>query len=563
MRVASDVDPPSDASDPSSTTREEPEKQFEYEIALGSSGWLFVYYVGVVKAMRELGMARCVESSRVFASSRARDGTVAPRAMGAPRGATRRHSGLTVGDSPSRVRLRSKTKVYGTSGGALSGALLFMDCDPDALAQYVYICAARARRSVLGAFQLRAYCRGAMTEFCDPKAHELLSGRFEVSITRIFPSWKNLRISDFPTYNFLIQALLCSACIVPLSGLPIWLRGFGLCLDGAVTDMQVLQGFKKHGTFSKLHCKETNPNIVIVNPFYSSRADIKPSRYIPIWWCFYPPEPYKLKQLFEMGYADAYDWYGRTHGPAKETASRATDEKLKEMTDSGKPSRSWATDCQEWASQSAETAARRAAAAAETARRAAAKHAEEFGSVMKHEAELVSRMSFKATEVASAAARSVSEMKKDQHSFAERADAAAHATLDAFVVVGQGTIIPFRLVLKTAACLLVYAELIIQAIIAFFGAMIACFFPGKVGQQGSELWRRCRTFTQPLPRVLLQAIPGVYVEAKINERTAKQLGELSALYRVLCYLVHMEIREFDVFKRRLSHGALDALVETS
>ena len=93
--------------------------------------------------------------------------------------------------------------------------------------------------------------------------------------------------------------------------------------------------------------------------------------------------------------------------------------------------------------------------------------------------------------------------------------------------------------------------------------MIACFFPGKVGQQGSELWRRCRTFTQPLPRVLLQAIPGVYVEAKINERTAKQLGELSALYRVLCYLVHMEIREFDVFKRRLSHGALDALVETS
>ena len=139
-------------------------------------------------------------------------------------------------------------------------------------------------------------------------------------------------------------------------------------------------------------------------------------------------------------------------------------------------------------------------------------------------------------------------MKKDQHSFAERADAAAHATLDAFVVVGQGTIIPFRLVLKTAACLLVYAELIIQAIIAFFGAMIACFFPGKVGQQGSELWRRCRTFTQPLPRVLLQAIPGVYVEAKINERTAKQLGELSALYRVLCYLVHMEIREFDVFK---------------
>jgi hypothetical protein len=481
---------------------------FEYQIALGSSGWLFVYYVGVVKAFRERGMAR-------------------------------------------------KTKVYGTSGGALSGALLFMDCDLDALVQYVYICAARARRSVLGAFQLRAYCRGAMTEFCDPNAHELLSGRFEVSITRIFPSWKNLRISAFPSYEFLIQALLCSACIVPLSGLPLWLAGFGLCLDGAVTDMQVWKGFKKDGTFSKLHCKRANPDIVVVNPFYSSRADIKPSKYIPIWWCFYPPEPYKLKQLFEMGYEDAHAWYERSHGitAAKQqqqqrgvdsVSSKASGADVDDEEDGVVESkRSWATECQEWASQSAETAARRAAAAAESTRRAAAKHAEEFGTLLKHEAELVSRMSFRAAEVAAAATKSVTEMKERQ-TFSERADAAAHATLDAFVVVGKGSIIPFRLILKVAACLLVYSELVIQASIAFVLATIACFFPGKVGEQGSELWRRCKAFSAPLPRVLLQAVPGVHVDAKINEKTAKDLGELSAMYRVLCYLCHMEERSWDV-----------------
>ncbi|OUS47811.1 Adiponutrin and related vesicular transport protein [Ostreococcus tauri] len=360
--------------------------RFEYEIALGSSGWLFVYYVGVVKALRERGMARC----------------------------------------------EGKTKVYGTSGGALSGALLFMDCDLDALAQYVYICAARARRSVLGAFQLRAYCRGAMTEFCDPRAHELLSGRLQVSITRIFPSYKNLRISDYPSYDFLITALLCSACIVPLSGLPIWLRGFGLCLDGAVSDMQVWKGFKPDGTFSKLHCKAANPNIVIVNPFYSSRADIKPSKYIPIWWCFYPPEPYKLKQLYEMGYKDANAWYERTHGLSKSSASPSARES---DVDTGSPiaeqQRSWATE----------------------------------------------------------------------------------------------------LVLKVVACLLVYSELVIQSLIALAGATVAAI---------------------PLPRVLLQAVPGIKLEAKINEKTAKQLGELSALYRLLCYLVHMNEREFDVLRKRLS-----------
>ena len=38
--------------------------RYDYEIALGSSGWLFVYYVGVVKAMRERGMARCARKTR-------------------------------------------------------------------------------------------------------------------------------------------------------------------------------------------------------------------------------------------------------------------------------------------------------------------------------------------------------------------------------------------------------------------------------------------------------------------------------------------------------------------
>jgi hypothetical protein len=46
-----------DASTPETSAKRD--ARYEYEIALGSSGWLFVYYVGVVKAMRERGMARC------------------------------------------------------------------------------------------------------------------------------------------------------------------------------------------------------------------------------------------------------------------------------------------------------------------------------------------------------------------------------------------------------------------------------------------------------------------------------------------------------------------------
>ena len=77
--------------------------------------------------------------------------------------------------------------MYGTSGGALTGCLLFLDIDLDALAEYVYICAAKARSSWRGAFYLRDYCRGAITQFCTKDAHKILQGRFEISITRSSP----------------------------------------------------------------------------------------------------------------------------------------------------------------------------------------------------------------------------------------------------------------------------------------------------------------------------------------------------------------------------------------
>ena len=97
-------------------------------------------------------------------------------------------------------------------------------------------------------------------------------------------------MNQFPSYEFLVRALLCSACLVPLAGLPMWLPGYGLCFDGGVSDFQLFKGLARNGTFCKLHCRKTNPkDIVVVCPFYSSRADIRPSKFVPIWWAFFPP----------------------------------------------------------------------------------------------------------------------------------------------------------------------------------------------------------------------------------------------------------------------------------
>lgn len=244
--------------------------------------------------------------------------------------------------------------MYGTSGGALTGCLLFLDIDLDALAEYVFICVAKARSSWRGKFLLREYCRGAIEQFCTRDAHKILQGRFEISITRIFPWYKNLRVNQFPSYEFLVRALLCSACLVPLAGLPMWLPGYGLCFDGGVSDFQLFKGLARNGTFCKLHCRKTNPkDIVVVCPFYSSRADIRPSKFVPIWWAFFPPEPYKLKELFELGQKDAHAWA----------------DKQEEKTPEGSPRSAEAEAARAGAAGGAEPASARARAAARRSRR--------------------------------------------------------------------------------------------------------------------------------------------------------------------------------------------------
>jgi hypothetical protein len=70
------------------------------------------------------------------------------------------------------------------------------------------------------------------------------------------------------------------------------------------------------------------------------------------------------------------------------------------------------------------------------------------------------------------------------------------------------------------------------------GAGAALLLPGvRSGKLREKVFECCR----PLPRVLLQPVPGVRKGAKIDGKTAKALGNISVAYRVLCYLVHMEV----------------------
>ena len=579
--------------------------------------------------------------------------------------------------------------MYGTSGGALTGCLLFLDIDLDALAEYVYICVAKARSSWRGKFLLREYCRGAIEQFCTRDAHKILQGRFEISITRIFPWYKNLRVNQFPSYEFLVRALLCSACLVPLAGLPMWLPGYGLCFDGGVSDFQLFKGLARNGTFCKLHCRKTNPkDIVVVCPFYSSRADIRPSKFVPIWWAFFPPEPYKLKELFELGQRDAHAWvdkqeettpegsprgaeaaaegaearrrrrarggeafasgsesddvsddsddwewrrrekaaaaaardgakagaaawrasgpdsnsrwwtYGARQNPparrrrgdaderrgggsrasvTRETetqtlkarpampsspargarrsldgaggsfwAPRARGEGAEGGADgagggngAGGGFTEWAAECQEWASLSAEAAARRAVEAAKLA----AKKADAFA---RHETEQVVQYTSGKFCEAQAAAEAMQRVAAKQAERRARDAVAAELAAEtkreaAFGTRDLGVFRKHRLVVKWLACLLVYLELVCQAALHSAAAAIAAVFFFVPGVSARRLWARSEEFYRPLPRVLLQPVPGVRVGAKINLETARLLGNICVTYRLLCYAVHLEV----------------------
>eukprot|EP00976_Prorocentrum_cordatum_P056129 1132266-Prorocentrum_minimum.AAC.1 len=260
--------------------------------------------------------------------------------------------------------LGRNARYISCSGGALAAAAgLCCDVSCDKIKDFILECAEEARTTLTGPFKLREYTLGAIEKFATEADLPKISGVTEVSVT-VLPFMRNVRLSEFESFDFLKQALLASSCLVPLAGLPVHVDGLGWCVDGALSDLQVLKGdsltpqleqnsdvaipsfgvtlvkwtsstkrclLAHHlpyshlsheiqtwmcsaglsigGTFSKIHNKDSEgAATVTVCPFYCSRADVKPSRYLPPWWAFLPPSPKELEGVYRLGYTDMNDW---------------------------------------------------------------------------------------------------------------------------------------------------------------------------------------------------------------------------------------------------------------
>ena len=92
-----------------------------------------------------------------------------------------------------------------------------------------------------------------------------------------------------------VDAVLASSCAVGIAGWPYHTKKYGWSVDGGFTDVALIRAILLGTKFCKFH----NGPVTSVCPFYWSRADIRPSRFVNPLWAIFPPPREKLMALYK------------------------------------------------------------------------------------------------------------------------------------------------------------------------------------------------------------------------------------------------------------------------
>lgn len=223
-------------------------------MSFAASGWLKLYYFGVAAFLQDMGLDRDCD-----------------------------------------------TVFIGSSAGALTAAGLVLGVDFRAVRDFALKCVDDTHGKIGKAFRLKSMITACMDKLLKTKPgekqpHKRLNGRLHVSVTAL-PWCQNRRYSEFDSYNDFRNALLASCCMTPIAGWPFKYRGEWV-FDGGLSDFQ----------------PKVDDETITVSPFFFASADIKPSRYVPLWWALYPPRSSDFAWLFDLGYHDAQKWSRKRWG---------------------------------------------------------------------------------------------------------------------------------------------------------------------------------------------------------------------------------------------------------
>jgi hypothetical protein len=246
--------PPTTISEISSTTtipaniRIQPNAAIE-SISFACGGWLFIYMFGVAKAMQE---------SAILAE----------------------HTDL------------KKVKYLGCSAGGLCAAGMTLDGDFEKAKQFCKEqCVTRAYASLGGIFGIGTYVTECLDVAVDlHKASTVPRGNLQIQFTKL-PFFEGELAQEYESAEDVRKCLLSSAAAFPFAPL-VHHRG-QWNVDGGFSAFQPI----------------LNENTITVSPLYFMNTDIKPSRYVPLWWALFPPNsPKTVDWLFDLGYNDGVNW---------------------------------------------------------------------------------------------------------------------------------------------------------------------------------------------------------------------------------------------------------------
>mmetsp|Transcript_10582 Transcript_10582/g.17275 ORF Transcript_10582/g.17275 Transcript_10582/m.17275 type:complete len:458 (-) Transcript_10582:1304-2677(-) len=192
-------------------------------------------------------------------------------------------------------------KFIGASGGAAVSAALTLDIDAKLLSDFMLRCCADYHKAPLkNLFKMRKYAQSCVERCMHSKTFEeqgVKSRQLNIAITML-PQCKGEIINEFHSNEEYLEILMASCTATPFAGFPIQLTSKHKGLDGK---------FAFDGGVANM-IPTLSENTITVCPLYCFDADIKPSRYIPIWWALLPPSVPELRELFWLGAKDGMTW---------------------------------------------------------------------------------------------------------------------------------------------------------------------------------------------------------------------------------------------------------------
>uniref|UniRef100_A0A2H1WNU2 triacylglycerol lipase n=1 Tax=Spodoptera frugiperda TaxID=7108 RepID=A0A2H1WNU2_SPOFR len=211
-------------------------------------------------------------------------------------------------------------KISGASFGALSACCLLCDLPIGEITTDVLRVVSEARAGSLGpfspSFNIQNVLLEGMQKYLPHDVHKIVSGKLHISLTRVYDG-KNVIVSEFPTREDLLQALLAS-CFVPVfSGLlPPRFHGIRY-MDGGFSDN--LPVLDENTITVSPFCGESDicPRDLSSQLFHVNLANTSielskqnMNRFARI---LFPPKPEVLSNMCKQGFDDALRFLQRNN----------------------------------------------------------------------------------------------------------------------------------------------------------------------------------------------------------------------------------------------------------